>query len=1668
MVLPAFSEAVFGHRGQAPRAVTKGCILRRIVIRRAVAPAKCSLIAAVFLPAWLATLCVLADSSGPNGASTPVNHVVPVHSSPSAAFVLSPNPSETELRSVRLFGEPLIPAGAAPTAAQNAEVAAALRSHAARSVVDDYSALEQFVVQHPDSPWTPSLWYNLGREYYKTGWYTKALEGWGKAWQLLKPATEPAAKAMADRAAGELALMYGRIGRMDELTALLDSVQGRVIIGSAEQKIAGAREGLWMMQHRPEVSFRCGPMALYRINMFTNPPLACSPLIQASKSTTNGFSLSQVAELSRQVGMNYQMAFRSLGAPLIMPAVVNWKVGHYAALIREEGGRYLLQDPTFQNDAWVSREALDAETTGYFLVPPGDLPAGWRAVSAAEGSTIWGKGQISLKDQTATTPKDKKKPCPPTTASGMAVADVSLMLVSLNLQDNPVGYSPPLGPEVRFLATYNQYEAGQPAVFNYSNLGQKWTFNWLAYISDNPSSPSSDVTYYTDGGGTLSYSGFDYTSQSYAPELKSETILTRTSPNSYSMLFQDGSKYIFAQPTATNGTSRNVFLTQIVDPQGNSVQITYDSLFRVLAVTDAIGQVTVLSYTDASDSYKITQVTDPFGRKALFQYNANGLLSQITDCIGLTSQFTYDSGTFIQALTTPYGTTTFAYANTNNSWGPNQWLVTTYPDGTKERVEFTQSPNVGTPAVVPSSTIPTGMATTDDYLNDRNTYYWDRNAYASYVANPNDYTSARLYHWLHSSDGQSAVGVLESEKAPLENRIWFTYPNQPYTIYVGSSSQPNYAGRVLDDGTTQLKSFGYNALGMVTNVVDPVGRSMTYIYASNLVDLLEVHQTTGSNNDLLAKFAYNAQHLATNIVDAAGQVSTMTYNSRGQLLTSTDAKGETTTFTYDANGYLTAMVGPLGGTNDTITLSHDAVGRLRSFTNTDGYTLAYSYDNLDRLTNITYPDGTFESFTYSNLDPVQAQDRLGRKTLFTYDFFRQLLSYQDPLGRTTRFEYCGCGGVSALTDPLGQQTTWEHDVQGRLTAKQYPNGARLTYTYENTTSRLKSMTDEKGQYRVYGYYPDDNLESVSYPNAQVLTPAVSIAYDPNYVRRVSMQDGIGTTTWNYYPAGVLGALQVSTVTGPWSNETVTCQYDGLGRITNQVINGATQTCAYDVLGRVTNDVNTLGSFAYSYDGATMRVLGAVLPNGQTTHYTYLGNAGDRRLQQITHQKANSSLISSFTYAYNPVGQVTNWVQQMTALTQKWNLAYDAADQLLAVTPGSGATNTVSYAYSYDVAANGLSATNNTLQSSRQFNSLNEPMSASDSSLTNATFEWDANNRLTAINQGTNRSEFSYDAAGRRVWIVEKQNGVVVRDRRFTWCGMSLGEERDASNNLVTQYFNGGVRQNGTNLYYAADHLGSIRELTDPTGAVAAEISYDPYGLATKVLGSLTVDFGFASQFQHAVSGLGLFPYRAYNARLGRWLSRDPLAEQAGVNLYAYADNDPVNGMDPFGLWKNLGDVLVEHYYEKAQDPFAVHPPIEVTEEEFQQEVANMQELLSQQNESQMGFGQIARQFDSKWHSERMISRGLSLDQLFCWRGHLMYGHELNYYFEGMLFKESGKPLSELASIMTVWKFQYLTVPSGNAYGAALAGFMASPDSIPESQQQKQWDAFRAAHPSSNH
>ena len=154
-------------------------------------------------------------------------------------------------------------------------------------------------------------------------------------------------------------------------------------------------------------------------------------------------------------------------------------------------------------------------------------------------------------------------------------------LASLNITDNPVGYSPPVGPSIDFWLTYNQREATQPQTFTYSNVGHQWTHDFLAYVEDDPSNLGEPVELFLRGGGAETYKGFE--NNVSEPQLETRAVMTivSTNPIEYERQLPDGSIEIYAQPDGAT-SPRKVFLTEWQDPQGNAATLTYDGQLRLV------------------------------------------------------------------------------------------------------------------------------------------------------------------------------------------------------------------------------------------------------------------------------------------------------------------------------------------------------------------------------------------------------------------------------------------------------------------------------------------------------------------------------------------------------------------------------------------------------------------------------------------------------------------------------------------------------------------------------------------------------------------------------------------------------------------------------------------------------------------------------------------------------------------------------------------------------------------------------------------------------------------------------------------------------------------------------------------------------------------------------
>jgi len=103
-------------------------------------------------------------------------------------------------------------------------------------------------------------------------------------------------------------------------------------------------------------------------------------------------------------------------------------------------------------------------------------------------------------------------------------------------------------------------------------------------------------------------------------------------------------------------------------------------------------------------------------------------------------------------------------------------------------------------------------------------------------------------------------------------------------------------------------------------------------------------------------------------------------------------------------------------------------------------------------------------------------------------------------------------------------------------------------------------------------------------------------------------------------------------------------------------------------------------------------------------------------------------------------------------------------------------------------------------------------------------------------------------------------------------------------------------------YFTCDAGGNVSEVLSATGTVTAHYEYDAFGNELTGNGATSQNrFQFSTKYHDPETNLTYYGYRYYDAGRGRWLSRDPIAEQGGLNLYAFVANNGVNAWDLFGL-----------------------------------------------------------------------------------------------------------------------------------------------------------------------
>jgi RHS repeat-associated protein len=107
-------------------------------------------------------------------------------------------------------------------------------------------------------------------------------------------------------------------------------------------------------------------------------------------------------------------------------------------------------------------------------------------------------------------------------------------------------------------------------------------------------------------------------------------------------------------------------------------------------------------------------------------------------------------------------------------------------------------------------------------------------------------------------------------------------------------------------------------------------------------------------------------------------------------------------------------------------------------------------------------------------------------------------------------------------------------------------------------------------------------------------------------------------------------------------------------------------------------------------------------------------------------------------------------------------------------------------------------------------------------------------------------------------------------------------------------------------YYLNDHLGAPLKVLDQDQAVVWNAVRKPFGETAVLPGSTFANpFRFPGQFFDDETGMHYNYYRYYDPKTSRYISADPIGLDGGLNLYAYVGGDPVNWIDPLGLYTEV-------------------------------------------------------------------------------------------------------------------------------------------------------------------
>ena len=701
-------------------------------------------------------------------------------------------------------------------------------------------------------------------------------------------------------------------------------------------------------------------------------------------------------------------------------------------------------------------------------------------------------------------------------------------------------------------------------------------------------------------------------------------------------------------------------ITEMIDPDGNSLTYEYDSDDNLISVTDREGAVTEFIYSDRFD-HLLEKVIAPDGTVVTRNvYDDDGKLIEQCDQDGVCVEFDHDLANQTETITDRTGRAT----------------TLTYDDEGS-------------------------ILTEEDALGHTTTHTYDGDGNRDSTTDP----SGALTEWTHNDRGNVTGETVYVAGQPITTTISYDdYQNMTYVsngegegltmtrgvggVLTGMTNHDGAAESYDHDGNGNITLFTdadghettytWHASGHLDTLTDAVGNVTEYSW-DDLGRMTEKVVASGAADEATTSLSYTANSKLDEVLDPEGHDTTYGWSLLGQLENVTDARGMTTewgydihgnrivesyadgserTWDYDAEGRLTSTVDEEGRET---TRSYDGAGRLESLTRPDGAELSYAYDDAGRLLEVSDDDGRTVTMVRDERDLVTQVDTGSVVFDYGYDDAKRLVSVTDGLGNVTELDYDPAGRLVALTYAAGQpeETVVALDHTDRSLPSSFEDrmGRIFTPLYD-AAGRLTSVDDALGHTWTFDRDGRGNVISIEDPEGRLteldldLNDRLIERSWPSGASESFVRDEVGQVTEHTDAEGGITS---------WT-------YDERGRVTQKVLPSSAQfDLTYLDDGRRSTVTDARGTTAYSYDAAG-RIEGITQPDGASVEYAWDGGG---LLTELTVDAGDGAHTTS--YAYDDEAYLTTLTDPEGGQT---TFTWDAVGALVSVEHANGATSSL--------------------------------------------------------------------------------------------------------------------------------------------------------------------------------------------------------------------------------------------------------------------------------------------------------------------------------------------------------------------------------------------------------